>query len=455
MKQFLPQSRRSILKSSLFVGGVAATGTAALGLMPKAAVGANAIPTNGMLIKDVFGMGVRKEAHSLTADSDDVRIYRDVVGWMKQRSDENPLDPMGWAQHWVHHSQFCATNTFQFQVHYGWYFLPWHRAYLFNLEQKIRRVANEPAFALPYWDWTRNRKIPSWYFGENNPLNNTTRMQGPDDAVPDDFIHPGPSMRAKQWAHFGGRPRIKGENQVEGTMEQSIHNCVHNWIGGEMASFDGAGNDTIFQSHHGQIDRFWEAWMRNQGGTTPEAEAYRDQHFWFYGWEGRPEPVRVGDLDDTEALGYTFDDLTFLPTLNDSNRPVYDGGGVEMGKIDPDSELLAQVRDVSAGAHTGRVTISYERMQLPMHPFHHRLFLIDQTDDEATYLGTQCILPIPDLNRGLEKEVSSQVEVPPEALATIKKGNPMQVVGVPVPLKGRDIPLQPVPFKGVSLTVEA
>ncbi|MEO1027917.1 MAG: tyrosinase family protein [Pseudomonadota bacterium] len=448
-------TRRNLLLTGAAAAGLASCGRPGEQVSSPLKAGAQP-PTRGKgLFGEIFGYGVRQEANSLTADSDDVRMYREAVGWMKERSEKNVLDPMGWAQHWAHHSLFCATNTFTYQVHYGWYFLPWHRAYLVNLEQKIRRILNEPAFALPFWDWTRNNKIPDWFFGDDNPLNNTTRLQQPGARVPNDFIHPDGSLQAKRFDHFGGRERIPGELQVEGTMEQSIHNCVHNWIGGEMASFDGAGNDTIFQSHHGQIDRIWDIWLRQGGGrANPTTESWLEHPFWFYGWEGAPEPVKVKDLLDTKALGYDFADYDISPTLTEETMPVFDGDSIDFGVIDPNDELLAQINAVSNGAE-GRVSLVYERLSLPMHPFHHRLFFIDEATGDATYVSTQTILPIPDLNRGLEREVSSQVQVPPHAVDAILNSGRIRVVGVPVPLEGRSIPLEPVPFKGVSLTVEA
>ena len=48
-------------------------------------------------------------------------------------------------------------------------FLPWHRAYLYLLEQQLRDLvhASAPAFALPWWDWTSTRShtdgLPSGY----------------------------------------------------------------------------------------------------------------------------------------------------------------------------------------------------------------------------------------------------------------------------------------------------
>lgn len=407
-------------------------------------------------MSEIVGFGVRKEAHGLTATSDDVRMYREAVGWMKARSQANPLDPLGWAQHWAHHSLFCATNTFSFQVHYGWFFLPWHRAYLVNLEQKIRRILKEPAFALPYWDWTRNARIPDWYWGEENPLSNSTRMQEPGDFMPGDFIELGPALRARDFSNFGGRKRVPGEFQVEGTLEQGAHNNTHNWTGGEMASFDGAGNDPMFQSHHGNIDRLWEIWLaQGEGRANPKDPEWRDHRFWFYGPTGEREAMRVGDLLDTRALGYEFENLDWRHTLTEANTPRLRQAGETYATLDLGKAQIAQIRDLSNGSRKGRVALNYERLSLPIQPFQHRLFFVDEPSGEATYVGTFTILPIPDLRAGLEKSVTSQVEVPPAALETLLKSGRVRVVGVGVPLKGRKIPTQPIPFEGVSLSIDA
>ena len=35
----------------------------------------------------------------------------------------------------------------------GWWFLPWHRAYLLFHEQILGELMGDPTFALPFWDW--------------------------------------------------------------------------------------------------------------------------------------------------------------------------------------------------------------------------------------------------------------------------------------------------------------
>ncbi|MDQ4023332.1 MAG: tyrosinase family protein, partial [Thermoproteota archaeon] len=39
-------------------------------------------------------------------------------------------------------------------------FLPWHRVYLFKLEQMLQVF--DPEIFIPYWDWSVDRSIPYW-----------------------------------------------------------------------------------------------------------------------------------------------------------------------------------------------------------------------------------------------------------------------------------------------------
>ena len=69
-----------------------------------------------------------------------------------------PEDPRNWYRHAIIHTMDCP--------HGNWWFLPWHRAYLGWFEQICRELSNDPHFALPYWDWTTEPKIPDRLFDD-------------------------------------------------------------------------------------------------------------------------------------------------------------------------------------------------------------------------------------------------------------------------------------------------
>lgn len=69
-----------------------------------------------------------------------------------------PEDPRNWYRHAIIHTLDCP--------HGNWWFLPWHRAYLGWFEQICRELSRDPHFALPYWDWTAEPKLPDGMFDD-------------------------------------------------------------------------------------------------------------------------------------------------------------------------------------------------------------------------------------------------------------------------------------------------
>ncbi|MGJ9418908.1 tyrosinase family protein [Massilia sp. CMS3.1] len=69
-----------------------------------------------------------------------------------------PEDPRNWYRHAIIHTLDCP--------HGNWWFLPWHRAYLGWFEQICRDLSGYPHFALPYWDWTAEPKLPDGMFDD-------------------------------------------------------------------------------------------------------------------------------------------------------------------------------------------------------------------------------------------------------------------------------------------------
>ena len=69
-----------------------------------------------------------------------------------------PEDPRNWYRNALTHVLDCP--------HGNWWFLVWHRGYLGYFEQICREVAGEPDFALPYWDWTQEPKVPDAFWDD-------------------------------------------------------------------------------------------------------------------------------------------------------------------------------------------------------------------------------------------------------------------------------------------------
>lgn len=155
-------------------------------------------------------------------------------------------------------------------------FLPWHRAYLYLLEQTLQDQV--PGTSLPWWDWGATQRVPSAYAragldGGRNPLYGT-RARVPSASPPINRRtrrSPGriPGSRLPttaetrellddpDWASFSDRL-------------EDLHDNVHGWVGGDMQDVTTAAYDPLFFAHHCMIDRVWYLWqVRHGNGGIP------------------------------------------------------------------------------------------------------------------------------------------------------------------------------------------
>lgn len=69
-----------------------------------------------------------------------------------------PDHPHNWFRNAFVHLMDCP--------HGNWWFYVWHRGYLGNFEETIRKVSGDQSFAIPYWDWTALQEIPAPMFAD-------------------------------------------------------------------------------------------------------------------------------------------------------------------------------------------------------------------------------------------------------------------------------------------------
>ena len=227
--------------------------------------------------------------------------------------------------------------------HDSWFFLPWHRMYLFFFERIVRSFVvaqGGPAdFALPYWNYELpgNATLPTAFLtpaflpdGTPNPLHESAGRR-------DQALAAGGSLSATAISSanamastvftalagpsFGGPPVGPAHfGQSSGLLESRPHNAVHNQIGGNasgagcsaalMSSFECAALDPIFWLHHANIDRLWNVWLSTPGNALPVDKTWLSQSFPFHDENGDPVSVQVADvLDSTSDLGYVYDTL--------------------------------------------------------------------------------------------------------------------------------------------------
>ncbi|GGV32839.1 tyrosinase MelC2 [Streptomyces spectabilis] len=169
-------------------------------------------------------------------------------------------------------------------------FLPWHRRFLIQFEQALQSV--DASVALPYWDWTADRTpaaslwAPDFLGGTGRPRDGqvtdgafafsgsgwriNVRVDGRDflrrslggggvqlpTKAEVDSVLAMPVYDAPPWNSASDGFR----NHLEGWRGVNLHNRVHVWVGGHMAT-GASPNDPVFWLHHAYVDRLWTQWQ--------------------------------------------------------------------------------------------------------------------------------------------------------------------------------------------------
>jgi tyrosinase len=160
-------------------------------------------------------------------------------------------------------------------------FLPWHRAYLLDLERELQAI--DPSVALPYWRFDQaapnifkldflgvSNAIGTVQFSNTNPLQfwRTDGVQGINrrpffntNAAPGGFRNEAQTL-ALGTAYSAFR-----------TMEIDPHGSAHTSFGGSISSIPTAARDPLFFLLHCNVDRLWAKWQRLNGRFNPATAA--------------------------------------------------------------------------------------------------------------------------------------------------------------------------------------
>jgi tyrosinase len=273
---------------------------------------------------------VRSDVWSLKPDDPVITFYATAVAAMQAKP---ATDPTSWSYQAAIHGTYATPlqDLWNECRHGTWYFLSWHRMYLYYFERIVRQQVIEqggPAsWALPYWDYdggNSDNTLPAAFRdpanrdGSPNPLYVEQRAPGINDGagLPRQVTSPAAALSRVLFtgaSEFGG-----GETSPlgqfwssTGRLEATPHNAVHVAVGGPgglMSDPDTAAQDPVFWLHHANIDRLWWAWRQQPGRADPAGQGWLGQAFSFFDADGAKVSLTGAGVEDiTGQLGYTYE----------------------------------------------------------------------------------------------------------------------------------------------------
>jgi hypothetical protein len=341
------------------------------------------------------------------------RDIRDKTSWLFQAAIHDiaheeitePLKPL--AKYW----QRCP--------HQNYFFLSWHRMYIYFFERIVRKASGDPTFALPYWSFEDplQASLPACFLPDadelrakppvpprmrRNSLARAKRLAFIDSRLLGlgsvarevastlalDRFSTTEALDAQQ--AFGGVASADPLKSVaNGGIEASPHNLVHMTIGlsGDMGSPKTAARDPIFWLHHANIDRMWVRWTDAARGRFAPVDdpVWMTTKFTFVDENGEDRVMTGAEVLDTQfQLGYRYDDDAPRQSRLEHPVPVIaaaplgapkgairgrPSGPVVLARADGTRRLARQIRIAlnSAPQNRGRIVEPGPRVRLILH----------------------------------------------------------------------------------------
>jgi tyrosinase len=248
---------------------------------------------------------VRQNVATLDPNGSVITTFKNAVKAMKGLP---TTDNRYWNKQAEIHNNHCP--------HGNWFFLSWHRAYLFAFEQICRKLTGDSSFALPYWHWQAQPSIPGPFWGgSTNPLFDMNRVATATSVANPSFIGADALQSVLDNTNFelfasGSATMLRPPPpKVYGALEATPHNYIHGtFVLGDMGGFM-SPLDAVFWCHHCMIDCMWVAWNIRCGNANTNDTTWTQFSFTdFFDENGAATTISTVATILMPLLSYRYDD---------------------------------------------------------------------------------------------------------------------------------------------------
>jgi tyrosinase len=222
-------------------------------------------------------------------------------------------------------------------------FLPWHRAFMLDLERELQ--ARDPSVSLPYWrfDQTAPNLFTRDFIGVENAIGTVEfNTNNPLQFFSPPILRRALFSTATESAHVMNEFDTLSLGDVFSTyrnLEGNPHGAAHTSFSGLISDIGRAARDPLFFMLHTNVDRLWAKWqwLRRRFNRT-SIETYP-----FLGRAGDPGAVRIGhNLLDTM---WPWNQITGTG-MGDDRPPTAPGGNLPLSLVVNFPSLTPAVGDM-------------------------------------------------------------------------------------------------------------
>jgi hypothetical protein len=275
---------------------------------------------------------VRRSLKGWTHSNPTLAGYERAIKRMKLLPTSDPRS-------WMYQANIHGTDTeplltaWNTCTHGNFFFLAWHRMYLYWFERIVRKYSGVTNWTLPFWNYTdpTQRSLPAPF---RSPANSSNALfvlaRDPSinagaplaaSAVNISIALSYPNFTGNGEENFGSfRMRYNPDDSHLtgrfGKLEDTPHNTVHDAIGGLMGNVQTAAQDPIFWIHHSNIDRLWNEWLIKWGGVRdPVGDAWwTTPSFTFFDENATAHKMSACEIVDAATqLGYVYESQRAVP----------------------------------------------------------------------------------------------------------------------------------------------